>query len=160
MLAHSTIPTGLMSSRWDSASKRLPVCCGLASLSSPVTSSSENWGRLSALAAMFLGAALSYIVAPNLAFASGAAFLLSETADFAVYTPIIRRGYMSLAILASGTVGVVVDTVLFLFLAFGSLAFWEGQVIGKMEITVAAAALVWLFRRGRRDAASVRVAAS
>ena len=48
-----------------------------------------------ALPAVLVGASLSALLAaPNLVLASGAAFLLSELADTAVYTPLQRRRFM------------------------------------------------------------------
>jgi len=41
-----------------------------------------------------------------------------------------------MAILASGIVGSIVDSALFLYLAFGSLAYVEGQIVGKLAMTV------------------------
>lgn len=83
--------------------------------------------------AVLLGTAVSFAVAPaSLVLASGLAFAVSETADLAVYTPLQRRG-LTLAVLASGAVGAVVDTSLFLGLAFGSLDHLAGQLIGKLE---------------------------
>ena len=83
------------------------------------------------------GVALSALLAPPaLVVASGAAFLFSELADFAVYTPLARRSF-ALAILASVTAGAVVDSALFLWLAFGSLAFIGGQVLGKFYAAIA-----------------------
>jgi queuosine precursor transporter len=89
-------------------------------------------GRGVALAAIVAGAALSGAVAPpQLVFASAAAFLLSELADFAVYTPLQSRGLI-LAVLASSVVGLIADSLLFLWLAFGSLDFLAGQIAGKL----------------------------
>ncbi len=89
-------------------------------------------GRGVALAAIVAGAALSGAIAPpSLVFASATAFLLSELADFAVYTPLQSRGLV-LAVLASGVVGLIADSVLFLWLAFGSLDFLAGQIVGKL----------------------------
>jgi hypothetical protein len=82
-----------------------------------------------------------------LAAASAAGFLLSESADFAVYTPLMHRGRIPLAVLASGVVGLLVDTVVFLTIAFGSLQFWQGQVLGKLWITLIATGVIWLLRR-------------
>lgn len=104
-------------------------------------------GRRVAVVAMLVGALLSYFVAPSLAFASAAAFLLSESADLLVYTPMIRRGWVVAAVFASSTVGLVVDSVVFLTLAFGSLEFIEGQIIGKLWMTTFAAVVIWLLRR-------------
>src|SRR3569833_3609212 len=64
------------------------------------------------------GAILSALVAPpSLVLASGAAFLLSEFADLAVYTPLSRRGLVA-AVVASSAVGHMVDSIIFLWLAF------------------------------------------
>ena len=58
-------------------------------------------GRAAALTAIVAGALLSGAVAPPpLVYASAAAFLLSELADFAVYTPLQSRGLV-LAVLAA-----------------------------------------------------------
>jgi hypothetical protein len=43
----------------------------------------------------------------------------------------------------------VVDSVLFLSLAFGSLAFLAGQVVGKAWMTALAMVLLWAVRRQR-----------
>jgi len=71
---------------------------------------------------------------------------LSELADFAVYTPLQRRGLL-LAVLASSLVGLVVDSLVFLTLAFGSLDFLAGQVIGKAWAVLASVPLIRLLRR-------------
>ncbi len=103
------------------------------------------------IGAIIAGAALSAAVAPaSLVLASTAAFLLSEFADFAVYTPLARRRLV-LAVLASSAAGLVVDSIVFLWLAFGSLAFLEGQIIGKAWMVLLALPLIaWLRRRDER----------
>ena len=105
-------------------------------------------GRAVALTAIVAGAALSGAVAPpQLIMASAAAFLLSELADFAVYTPLQSRGLV-LAVLASSVVGLLVDSVLFLWLAFGSLEFLAGQVVGKLwMVLLALPAVHWIRKR-------------
>lgn len=104
-----------------------------------------------AAAAVVAGAALSALLAPPaLVLASAAAFLLSEAADLAVYTPLQRRGLV-LAVAASGAVGLVVDSVVFLHLAFGDLAYLPGQVAGKAWMVLLGLPLVaWLRRRDAR----------
>lgn len=82
------------------------------------------------------GAALSAAFSPSLALASGVAFLLSEVADFAVYTPLRRRGYIPAAI-ASNIVGSVVDSLIFLAIAGFPLALIWGQVGIKVATTTA-----------------------
>ncbi len=100
-----------------------------------------------AAAAVLAGAALSGFVAPPaLVVASAVAFLLSELADLAVFTPLQKRGLV-LAVAASGVVGLVVDSVVFLWLAFGSLDFLAGQVVGKAWMVVLSLPLVALLRR-------------
>lgn len=81
--------------------------------------------------AIVAGCALSALLAPAaLVFASATAFLLSEFADLAVYTPLARRRLVT-AVAVSSLVGLVVDSIVFLWLAFGSLDFLAGQIVGK-----------------------------
>jgi queuosine precursor transporter len=105
-------------------------------------------GRAAALTAIVAGALLSGAVAPPpLVYASAAAFLLSELADFAVYTPLQSRGLV-LAVLASSLVGLVADSVLFLWLAFGSLDYLAGQIVGKLWMVLAALPFIhWIRQR-------------
>ncbi|WP_119304746.1 VUT family protein [Dongia deserti] len=104
-----------------------------------------------AASAILLGAALSATFAPSsLVFASAVAFLFSEFADMAVYTPLQRRGFVVAAI-ASSVVGLVIDSIAFLWLAFGSLDFLVGQVIGKAWMVLIAVPMLWWLReRDRR----------
>jgi queuosine precursor transporter len=97
------------------------------------------------------GAVISALLAPaSLVVASVVAFLLSELADLAVYTPLQRRGLV-LAVFASGLVGLVIDSIIFLHLAFDSLAFLPGQVIGKAwMVLLTLPAIAWLRRRDSR----------
>jgi hypothetical protein len=102
-------------------------------------------GREAVVLAILIGAALSWIVAPAFAVASGVAFLVSELADFAVYTPLEQRTWLG-AVALSNTVGLVIDSILFLTIAFGSLEFFWGQVVGKAYMTVLAVILLALIR--------------
>ena len=105
-------------------------------------------GRAAGLTAIVAGALLSGAVAPPaLVYASAAAFLLSELADFAVYTPLQARGLV-LAVLASSAVGLTADSVLFLWLAFGSLDFLAGQILGKLWMVLATLPFIhWIRKR-------------
>jgi queuosine precursor transporter len=105
---------------------------------------------ISALAIVF-GSGLSALLAPaSLVVASATAFLLSEFADLAVYTPLARRRLVA-AVIASSSVGLVVDSVVFLWLAFGSLDFLAGQVVGKAWMVLLSIPFVaWLRRRDQR----------
>jgi uncharacterized PurR-regulated membrane protein YhhQ (DUF165 family) len=102
-------------------------------------------GRRAIVAAILVGALLSYTVSPAFALASGVAFLVSELADFAVYTPLEQRSWLG-AVALSNTVGLLIDSALFLWLAFGSLQFFAGQVVGKAWMTLLALVLLSLVR--------------
>jgi uncharacterized PurR-regulated membrane protein YhhQ (DUF165 family) len=108
-------------------------------------------GVVASSLAILAGAALSALLAPPaLVIASAVAFLLSEFADLGVYTPLARRGLV-LAVIASGVAGLVVDSIVFLWLAFGSLDFLSGQVVGKAWMVLLSIPLVaWLRRRDER----------
>ena len=99
------------------------------------------------IGAIIVGAAISAGLAPpSLVVASAAAFLLSEFADFAVYTPLARRRLV-VAVFTSSVVGLVVDSIVFLWLAFGSLEFLTGQIIGKLWMVLLAIPFVVYMRR-------------
>lgn len=103
---------------------------------------------------ILVGAMLSAILSPRIALASGTAFLFSELLDLFVYTPLQRRN-LYLATVASNAVGLVVDSIIFLGMAFGSLQFISGQIIGKAWMTVLAVPLIsgirkWEAGRGVR----------
>jgi uncharacterized PurR-regulated membrane protein YhhQ (DUF165 family) len=109
----------------------------------------ETAGRRVVLAAIVVGAVLSWWLAdPALAVASAVAFGVAEAMDFGVYEPLRQRG-MPVAMLASNAVGLLADSLIFLWLAFGSLAFLPGQLLGKAWMTVAAVAVIAAVR-GRR----------
>lgn len=108
----------------------------------------ESMGRASAIVAIVAGAALSVLVAPNLALASGAAFLVSELVDFAVYTPLRVKHWIA-AVVLSNTVGATVDSALFLHLAFGSTELLVGQTVGKVAMTVAVLPFLFYYRTHR-----------
>jgi queuosine precursor transporter len=100
-----------------------------------------------ASAAVIAGSLISAALAPPaLVIASAAAFLISEFADLAIYTPLARRRLVT-AVVASGLVGVVLDSVVFLSLAFGSLDFLTGQIVGKALMVVASMPFIALLRR-------------
>jgi uncharacterized PurR-regulated membrane protein YhhQ (DUF165 family) len=104
-----------------------------------------------AVLAIIVGAALSAIFAPpKLVLASAAAFLISEAADLMVYTPLQRRRLI-LAVFVSSLVGLVIDSMVFLYVAFGSFDYLLGQIIGKAWMVLLALPLVaWLRRRDDR----------
>ena len=105
----------------------------------------DTLGKLGTLAVILAACAVSYLIAaPAIAIASAVAFLVAELCDFAVYTPLRRRSRLgdrrwAGAVTASGVVGAVVDTVVFLGLAFGWAAVAPaiiGQLLGKLWATL------------------------
>jgi queuosine precursor transporter len=102
-------------------------------------------GRRWAVGAIAVGTVLSVLVSPRLAVASGSAFLFSELVDFAVYTPLQERRFV-LAVVASGIIGSVVDSVLFLGLAGIPLAAaLPGLLLAKVWVQLLAAPVAgWL----------------
>lgn len=91
-------------------------------------------GRRWVVGAILAGAAISAVFSPTLALASCAAFLTSEFADFAVYTPLRKRNRTGAALL-SNTVGAVVDSIVFLTLASFPLFLLPAQVGIKVGTT-------------------------
>lgn len=77
----------------------------------------ETGGVRAVLVAIAAGTALSLALGDfRIALASATAFLLAELLDLAVYAPLRGRRWRT-AVLASNTVGAVVDTLVFLTLA-------------------------------------------
>lgn len=106
-------------------------------------------GRWFGILAIVIGAAISYkISAPQIAVASGITYLCSESADFLVYTPLQRRWFVP-AVIASGCVAAVVDSVLFLHLAGipAGTAAVAGLVLGKVWVQLGAGAATWRLRK-------------
>ena len=118
----------------------------------------DTLGRWYVLGGILVGSVISLLQSDNatipggvtsIAVASAAAFLLSESLDFAVYTPLRERHWIG-AVVASNIVGLIADSVLFLWLAFGSLDFLDGQIVGKGWMTVAAVIVLTFWRRATR----------
>ena len=104
-------------------------------------------GKKWTIGAIVAGAILSALIAPPaLVIASATAFLLSEFADFAVYTP-LQEKKLVLAVFLSGVVGLVVDSIVFLQLAFGGLDYLTGQIVGKAWMILLALPFIWILRQ-------------
>ena len=96
------------------------------------------------LLAMLVGAVLSYLMAdPYVAIASAAAFLVSEIADWVVYT--ITKRPLSDRILLSSLISTPIDSVVFLGL-IGHLSF-AGVVAMTVSKLIGALIVTWLVRR-------------
>ena len=108
----------------------------------------DRYGTKFAAAAILLGSVISALIAdPFVAMASASAYAIGEGADLVVYAPLRQRGYVAVAVVLSGIVGAIVDSALFLYVAFGSLEYISGQIVGKVWITLAAGLYVWMKHR-------------
>ena len=104
------------------------------------------------MAAVIVGAGISLAVSPaQIALASAVAFGLAELADLAVYTP-LRKKSRPWAVLASGAAGSVLDSLIFVFIAFGSVEFAAGTILAKMYASIAVFFVLRFFIRGTYSA--------
>lgn len=115
----------------------------------------EAGGKRWVLSCIAAGAALSWwlsdaVTIPgghvSIAVASGIAFALSELTDFAVYSPLRERRW-TLAVVLSNLAGAVVDSALFLWLAFGAIDAMGGQIVGKALMILPALLIVGAVKR-------------
>jgi len=100
-----------------------------------------NWKW--SIAAVLVGGVLSLLTSsPFIAIASAVAFVVAELFDLGVYTPLREKG-KHIAVMVSGVVGSFVDSLLFVFLAFGSVELVLGTVIAKLYASVAVATCLY-----------------
>lgn len=124
----------------------------------------ERWGRRGAYALIAVASAMSWALAwltgnallGRVTVASVIAFALNETLDTEIYHKLRDRSRL-LAILGSNAVSTLVDSALFIWIAFGPL--WQlmvGQYLVKMLI--AGAIGLWMTRklRPRRGSRSTK----
>lgn len=113
----------------------------------------EHTGWQYTLLAIAAGTILSAAVDWHLAVASGCAFLISETCDLGVYTPLRERGWVR-AVALSGLVGAIIDSTLFLWLAEAAipgptftLKAVAGLTLAKLAVVAATTAAAARYRR-------------
>jgi len=103
-------------------------------------------GRAWVLAAIAAGTVVSLLMGTGvIAFAAAVAFAVSEMLDWLTYRSLRDRFLVAVAV--SGVVGLIIDSLLFCWLAFGDLAFVPGQIVGKVYALAAAVALLYVVRR-------------
>jgi len=105
----------------------------------------EKFGKRNVLIAIAAGIVISFFVNPDVAAASAVAFAAGEIVDFFVYTRIKRKS-IALAVVFSGVVGGIIDSFLFLQIAFDSTNFWQGQVVGKTWMALLGGLIIWGYR--------------
>jgi uncharacterized PurR-regulated membrane protein YhhQ (DUF165 family) len=113
----------------------------------------DHFGGRFVLGAVALGAGLSWCLAtPTLAAASASAFMLSEIVDSCIYAELRARSRLR-AVVYSNLAGLLIDSAIFVPLAFGTVAALPGPLAGKALATMlAAAALVSISWMKRREA--------
>lgn len=137
---------GLIDYPWGLQATAGTVFAGLAFTARDFTQ--DTLGRWAVVVAIIVGAFLSWWVAPAFAVASGVAFLVSEAADFAIYTPLREREW-GVAVLLSNAVGAVVDSWLFLWIAFdfnSAQKFWFDQTVIKVAMAAPFVLAIWMWR--------------
>jgi uncharacterized PurR-regulated membrane protein YhhQ (DUF165 family) len=128
--------------------RTIPVGFGLAAPSGVILAGAqftlrdvihERIGTAGTLAVISASAPLTAIAAaPALAVASIMTFLAAEILDLGVYRRLRRRGF-TVAALGSNAVSTVVDSILFLTLAFGvsqAVTGSLGMTVGKLEASI------------------------
>lgn len=99
-------------------------------------------GLYLAVIAVIIGTILSYLyVNPALALAGCCAYFLSEISDTVVYS-ILQKYNLVLAVLISASLGLIIDSVVFLHLAFHNFEFIGGQIIGKFWMVLISIPLI------------------
>jgi len=111
-----------------------------------------NWKW--SIVAVLLGGLLSLLTSsPFIAVASASAFIVAELFDLAVYTPLRKKG-QHIAVLVSGAVGAFVDSLLFVWIAFGSVELSTGTALAKIYASFAVAVFLYFLykKKNRNDA--------
>ncbi len=110
----------------------------------------DRMGSTATLVLIVVSAPLTVIAAsPAVAVASAVTFLVAEVLDLGVYRRLRRRGLIAAA-LGSNLASTIVDSILFLSLAFGVSQAFSGSVgmsIGKLEASVLTLAAVTAMAR-------------
>ncbi len=119
----------------------------------------ERVGLRGTIVVIAIASLVSAVLAPPaLAIASGVTLLVAEITDALVYQQLRRRGRI-VAATASNVASSIVDSALFLTIAYGAHAAAGGTwtlTLGKFEASLATLALVALFGRPyRRSSAAV-----
>lgn len=152
--AMTVFAAGVIAANWlTSRYGLIPVGLGLTATAGTYAAGvvllARDWvhdtnGRGAVLAVIAVAGVASAVMAgPVLAAASATAFVVSELADLLVYQPLRRHGWAR-AVLASNTIGALVDTVLFLSLAGFALTapVLAGQLVAKATATIVPVATV------------------
>ncbi|MFC5059837.1 VUT family protein [Saccharothrix xinjiangensis] len=110
----------------------------------------EALGPPGVVVGILAGTAVSAALAsPRIALACVVAFTVSEALDTLVYARLRHRGRLG-AVAGSNAAGVVVDSLLFVPLAFGGPAAVPGQIAGKAVATLLSLTVLYATGAARR----------
>jgi len=100
----------------------------------------RRWGKWSCWLWMGVATGLTALLNPTIAFASVSAFLIAETVDWFIYT--ISNTTFKRRIFFSNLIGVPIDSIAFVALAFGWI--WPA-IIGQIIVKFVSSLAVLLF---------------
>jgi hypothetical protein len=108
--------------------------------------------NLLALAAIIAGTGLTFLfVDERLAGASAAAFVTSEVVGLALFLGLRGNtgGPVALgsAVVVASLAAAALDSLIFLWIAFGDLGFWQGQFVAKISVLALAVPFILAARR-------------
>lgn len=107
----------------------------------------DAYGRAAVLGAIAAGTGVAWLIAsPRIATASMFAFAASECTAFVVYT-VLRHRSRLVAVGLANTAGLLVDSALFVSVAFATWTALPGQIAGKSATTLLALGVQFLHRR-------------
>jgi len=117
----------------------------------------ELLGLRWALVALLIGGLISALIAsPVLAAASVTAYLLAESIDMAVYTILRPKGFVYASVVSS-VAGLVLDSTVFVWMAFGTSDCIPGQILGKAWMVMLAVPVLRLIRRNLQSGAAASI---
>ena len=111
----------------------------------------RRFGVAVSACAVVMGAALAgFLAPPALVVASGVGILVAGFVDLLVYTLLVRKNFVT-AVVVSSVISSVVDSAIFLWLAFSSLDLLMGQTLAKTWVILAVLPLTWwMWKRDMR----------
>ena len=109
----------------------------------------ELAGWVWSFVAIVFGVVLSFLFSPtSIALASASAFFIAETSDLFVYSK-LREKSKPLAVVMSQIVGAFIDSMIFVYIAFGSFDFGTGNFLAKVYSGAFIALLMYIIAKKR-----------
>lgn len=106
----------------------------------------RSLGMMASIIAVMIGTVLSYSFAGEVALAACVAYLLSELSDTIVYSW-LQKYNLVLAIFVSASVGVFIDSIVFLSIAYHNYQYLGGLIVGKFWMVCLSIPVIRICRR-------------